>query len=254
MEEVISGLGMQWKIGIRNGDTQTSEREKQKRQMPEVLIITPESLHLLLAQKGYPNIFSSLNIIAVDEWHELLGSKRGVQVELAVSRIVGIRDSGVGSRQAADVSGESSGGNIASSADHPTFSTTEVLLTSHDSRLTLWGISATIGNLEQAKDVLLAPTRRKGIIVKANINKNIEIESISPRSSLFCGAKCFVTAEKLRTRSCKTTPVIVRGLTPSGSPFWLWSNCYFKLSCRPNLFKNDRADFPIVHNQTTRAG
>ena len=88
MEEVIAELGMSWKIGIRNGDTDINERQKQKRQMPEVLIITPESLHLLLAQKGYPEIFQSLKIIAVDEWHELLGSKRGVQVELAVSRIV----------------------------------------------------------------------------------------------------------------------------------------------------------------------
>src|ERR1035437_2665394 len=88
MEEVIQELGMQWKIGIRNGDTEMSERQKQKRQMPEVLLITPESLHLLLAQKGYPDIFQTLKIIAVDEWHELLGSKRGVQVELAVSRIV----------------------------------------------------------------------------------------------------------------------------------------------------------------------
>ena len=57
MEEVIYELGMQWKIGIRNGETALSEREKQKRQMPEVLIITPESLHLLLAQKGYPDYF-----------------------------------------------------------------------------------------------------------------------------------------------------------------------------------------------------
>ena len=63
MEEVIAELEMQWKIGIRNGDTEMSERQKQKRQMPEVLIITPESLHLLLAQKDYPEIFqiSSLN-------------------------------------------------------------------------------------------------------------------------------------------------------------------------------------------------
>ena len=55
--------------------------------MPEVLIITPESLHLLLAQKNYPEVFKYLRILAVDEWHELLGTKRGVQVELAVSRI-----------------------------------------------------------------------------------------------------------------------------------------------------------------------
>ena len=87
MEEVIDELGMNWKVGIRNGDTSISERQKQNRQMPEVLIITPESLHLLLAQKNYPEVFKSLKIIAVDEWHELLGSKRGVQVELAISRI-----------------------------------------------------------------------------------------------------------------------------------------------------------------------
>jgi ATP-dependent Lhr-like helicase len=93
MKEVIEGLGMQWQIGIRNGDTEINERQKQKRQMPEVLIITPESLHLLLAQKNYPELFRSLRILAVDEWHELLGSKRGVQVELAISRIAHLVDS-----------------------------------------------------------------------------------------------------------------------------------------------------------------
>jgi ATP-dependent Lhr-like helicase len=54
MEQVLFELGLQWKVGIRNGDTSLADRQKQKRQMPEVLIITPESLHLLLAQKGYP--------------------------------------------------------------------------------------------------------------------------------------------------------------------------------------------------------
>src|SRR4029079_179640 len=93
MEEVIFELGMRWKVGIRNGDTSITERQKQGRQMPEVLIITPESLHLLLAQKDYPEVFKSLSIIAVDEWHELLGSKRGVQVELAISRIINVRHS-----------------------------------------------------------------------------------------------------------------------------------------------------------------
>ena len=90
MEEVIEELSMSWKIGIRNGDTEISERQKQNRLMPEVLIITPESLHLLLAQKNYPEVFKSLKIIAVDEWHELLGSKRGMQVELAISRIIAV--------------------------------------------------------------------------------------------------------------------------------------------------------------------
>src|SRR6185436_17371879 len=99
MEEVINELGIGWRVGIRNGDTSIADRQKQKLQMPEVLIITPESLHLLLAQKGYENYFRSLQIIAVDEWHELIGSKRGVQVELAISRIVGSRQSAIGTSQ-----------------------------------------------------------------------------------------------------------------------------------------------------------
>jgi ATP-dependent helicase Lhr and Lhr-like helicase len=152
MEEVIAELGMKWKIGIRNGDTEISERQKQKRQMPEVLIITPESLHLLLAQKNYPEIFRSLKIIAVDEWHELLGSKRGVQVELAISRIVNCRSS--------IVNGE--------------------LSKNKNSLLSVWGISATIGNLEEAKEVLLSSVKTEGVTVKANIKKNIQIESIIP--------------------------------------------------------------------------
>ncbi|HET9744801.1 MAG TPA: ligase-associated DNA damage response DEXH box helicase [Chitinophagaceae bacterium] len=155
MEEVISILDLKWKVGIRNGDTSTAERARQKARMPEILIITPESLHLLIAQKGYAEIFSSLKIIAVDEWHELLGSKRGVQVELAIARIVNCETS--------DIS-------------H---------LTSHVSRLSIWGISATIGNLEEAKEVLLSPlSARRGAggeaIVRAEMKKQIEIESIFP--------------------------------------------------------------------------
>ena len=165
MDEVIHELGMNWKIGIRNGDTEMSERQKQKRQMPEVLIITPESLHLLLAQKNYPEIFQSLKIIAVDEWHELLGSKRGVQVELAVSRIVNCQWSMV--NRAEEL-------NHTSSIAHPS------PFTLHHSPPSIWGISATIGNLEEAKNVLLSPIKTEGIIVKASIKKDIQIESILP--------------------------------------------------------------------------
>ncbi|MGB8191614.1 MAG: ligase-associated DNA damage response DEXH box helicase [Chitinophagaceae bacterium] len=155
MEEVIAALGMNWSVGIRNGDTSINERQRQKRQMPEVLIITPESLQLLLAQKGYPEVFKTLRIIAVDEWHELLGSKRGVQVELGVSRLVGLR---AASDELRAASAEGS-----------------KLLP-----LQLWGISATIGNLDQARDVLLSPIQSKGDIIKADIPKNVEIESIIP--------------------------------------------------------------------------
>jgi ATP-dependent Lhr-like helicase len=162
MEEVITELGMTWKIGIRNGDTEISERQKQKRQMPEVLLITPESLHLLLAQKAYPEIFKSLKILTVDEWHELLGSKRGVQVELAISRIV----------------------NIVDSWQLTVDSKKDRQLSTANCQLSLWGISATIGNLEQAKEVLLSPVsfgkNYDGVIVKAKIEKKIHVESIIP--------------------------------------------------------------------------
>ena len=171
MEDVISELGMSWKIGIRNGDTTLSEREKQKRQLPEVLIITPESLHLLLAQKGYADTFRSLKIIAVDEWHELLGSKRGVQVELAIARVVNCRKS-MGNLQYAI-----GNGNHAMEKIHE--SETDKLPIAY-CQLSVWGISATIGNLEEAKEVLLSPLQKKGVIIKAEIKKTIEIESIIP--------------------------------------------------------------------------
>jgi ATP-dependent Lhr-like helicase len=146
MEEAIAELNLPWTIGIRNGDTTTAERQKQKRNLPEILIITPESLHLLLAQKNTSATFKNIQIIAVDEWHELLGSKRGVQVELSISRIVGIQQQN----------------------------------NSSNSNISVWGISATIGNLEEAKNVLLAPLKKEGIIVKALLNKKIKVIPIIP--------------------------------------------------------------------------
>lgn len=190
MEEVIEELEMSWQIGIRNGDTDINERQRQKRNMPEALIITPESLHLLLAQKDYADIFSTLQIIAVDEWHELLGSKRGVQVELAISRIVGLRKAKSESGKCkveseSEVSSEDS--LMTSGADIKNFALQYIRQpSSTNDQLSLWGISATIGNLEQAKEVLLSPLSmlpkndRRDVIIKAHLKKEISIESVIP--------------------------------------------------------------------------
>ncbi len=177
MEAVITELGMSWSVGIRNGDTSMSDRQKQKRQMPEVLIITPESLHLLLAQKGYAEVFEPLKIFAVDEWHELLGSKRGVQVELALSRIIGVREKllAAGSQPQPENEDES-----AEEVHEPHPKTKSQKITANNSPLSLWGISATIGNLTQAMEVLLAARAPLGVIVRADIRKKIEIESVFP--------------------------------------------------------------------------
>ncbi len=164
MESVITELNMQWRIGIRNGDTDMGERQKQKRNMPEVLIITPESLHLFLAQKGYPELFKTLSIIAVDEWHELIGGKRGVLVELAISRIVNCQLSMVN-----NIKSESKAANQPATRNP-------------SPAISIWGISATIGNLEQAKEVLLSSLQPDtgSVIVKAALDKQIQIESIFP--------------------------------------------------------------------------
>ncbi|TMM58480.1 ligase-associated DNA damage response DEXH box helicase [Maribacter algarum] len=142
-EQVATDLGTQMTVAIRSGDTSTKERARQKKQMPDLLITTPESLQLLLATKGYDKIFKNCSAIVVDEWHELLGTKRGVQMELGLSRLRTI-----------------------------------------SKNLRIWGISATIGNLEQARQVLLGPSSQaleKSIMIKANLKKKITVKSIIPK-------------------------------------------------------------------------
>nr|MCU0375268.1 DEAD/DEAH box helicase [Chitinophagaceae bacterium] len=145
MQEVVEELGMQWKIGIRNGDTPAGERAKQKKQMPEVMIITPESLQLLIAMKDNPVFFKPLQSIAIDEWHELMGSKRGIQVELALAYLQHLGQTIAGMRPPQ-----------------------------------VWGISATIGNLAEAIEVLLHSTGQKGVLVKAQMEKLTAVHTIIP--------------------------------------------------------------------------
>lgn len=106
--------------------------------MPDVLLVTPESLHLLLAQKGRQHFFKPLRCVAVDEWHELLGTKRGVMVELALS-----------------------------------------FLKFQNSKLQVWGITATIGNLDEALDVLIPHTSKRVKIVSKE-KKKIDIIPVFP--------------------------------------------------------------------------
>lgn len=74
-------------VESRTGDTSSSVRQRQRERLPEVLITTPESLCLLLSHERAAEHFASLRAVIVDEWHELLGSKRGTQVELALARL-----------------------------------------------------------------------------------------------------------------------------------------------------------------------
>ncbi|RUT72229.1 ligase-associated DNA damage response DEXH box helicase [Flavobacterium cupreum] len=141
-ERVVLDLETKMTVGIRSGDTSASERAKQKGKMPDLLVTTPESLQLLLATKGYDKIFGNCEAIVIDEWHELLGTKRGVQTELALSRLKKIAPN-----------------------------------------LRIWGISATIGNLQQAQEVLLgvnSEAYQNSVLIKAVIHKKIKVISIIP--------------------------------------------------------------------------
>lgn len=136
-----AGIGIPWQIGIRTGDMSTKEKTTQLKNIPEVLLITPESLHLFFAQKNHEEMFQHLEAIVIDEWHELLGSKRGVQTELALAHLRTL---------------------------NPT------LLT--------WGISATIGNLDQALQTLLGTgySPDKSVIIRSTIVKKVNVQSILP--------------------------------------------------------------------------
>lgn len=174
MDEALHELNIPWRVAIRNGDTSTSEREKQKRNMPEVLIITPESLHLLFATKNHGEYFKNLTCIAVDEWHELIGTKRGVQMELAIAHI---RNSKFKSQNAN--SQQSAIGSLQSGSTE----TVNSQLSTEYWPLRIWGISATIGNLEEAMLVLLGEEEKgNGVIIRAAQKKEVVIHTILPET------------------------------------------------------------------------
>ena len=85
IREPIESMNWPLHVGIRNGDSKTSERTKQLKTPPEILVTTPESLTLLLSNPKAEELFKNLDTVILDEWHELMGSKRGSQTELCLS-------------------------------------------------------------------------------------------------------------------------------------------------------------------------
>ncbi|MDX1908099.1 MAG: ligase-associated DNA damage response DEXH box helicase [Bacteroidia bacterium] len=132
-------LGVRWRVETRTGDTSSAQKDRQRKHMPEGLITTPESLHVLFSTRDHLKLFAGLRAVIVDEWHELLGSKRGVQTELVLAHLRRLRPD-----------------------------------------LRVWGISATIGNLDQARAVLLGARDAQAVTVRADIRKEIRVESILP--------------------------------------------------------------------------
>lgn len=142
----LAAFDLDIQVGRRTGDVSASIRKKQEQSMPQVLITTPESLHVLMAQKNYERYFKRLHSVVVDEWHELMGSKRGTQTELFLARARALQP-----------------------------------------EVKTWGISATLGNMEEASEVLMGSEERyrNSVTIKASIQKNIQVESILPTSIEF---------------------------------------------------------------------
>ena len=91
LREPLESLGIGWRVETRTGDTSPAQRARQQKRLPETLITTPESLTLFLTREDVAEVFADLQLVVVDEWHELMGTKRGVQTELALSRLRALR-------------------------------------------------------------------------------------------------------------------------------------------------------------------
>ena len=140
--EVLEGNRLPGSVGLRTGDTSAAERQRQRRKPPTVLVTTPESLTLLLSYADAPASFSRVQAVVVDEWHELMGSKRGVQTELALARLRTLSPG-----------------------------------------LRTWGLSATLGNLEEAHDVLLGrDASEPRHLVQGTPAKTVRVDTILPAS------------------------------------------------------------------------
>ena len=137
LQQPLGAFQPGWSAGARSGDTCTAERRAQNQRLPTVLVTTPESLSLLLARADANEVLADLRMVVVDEWHELLGNKRGVQVQLALAR-----------------------------------------LRRWNAGLCVWGMSATLGNLQDAMHTLLGGD--EGVLVQGEMPKKLIVDSLLP--------------------------------------------------------------------------
>jgi ATP-dependent Lhr-like helicase len=141
LAQPLVDLGIPWSLELRTSDSSAALKARQSRRLPTALITTPESLSILLTRDDAAAQFSALRAVVVDEWHELLGTKRGVQTELALARLRRFQPD-----------------------------------------LRVWGLSATIGNLVEARDALLGASspRVASRIVRGLETKEVTVDALIP--------------------------------------------------------------------------
>ena len=87
LDAAASSISDDIEVGLQTGDTDSKTKARYRRRLPQVLVTTPESLTLLCARGDAPKLFANCEAVVVDEWHELLSTKRGTQTELALARL-----------------------------------------------------------------------------------------------------------------------------------------------------------------------
>jgi len=144
LKSPLEALMPGWSLGQRTGDTPSSERARQDRRLPQALVTTPESLSLLLTRENAALELGGVQSVIVDEWHELIGNKRGVQVQLALAR-----------------------------------------LRRFNPGLVVWGLSATLGNLDEAMHTLLGSQlplagEPRPCLVRGRTPKQLQVDTLLP--------------------------------------------------------------------------
>lgn len=87
LRQPIEDLNLPFTVESRTGDTSQSDRQRQRKKPPSILVTTPESFNLLLISEDFREAIKKCRLIVVDEWHELMGNKRGVQIQLCLSHL-----------------------------------------------------------------------------------------------------------------------------------------------------------------------
>ncbi len=179
LQAPMASMCPDWSIGLRSGDTTSAQRAAQDRRLPTVLVTTPESLSLLLSRADARDQLGQVQLVVVDEWHELMGNKRGVQTQLALARLRTFRRERVISSDGEGGDGGSAGlpasaaSNLSTRDDAPDLDAPTAAAAKRSSAkssrrmthiaanagangaLMTWGLSATLGNLDEALQTLL---------------------------------------------------------------------------------------------------
>jgi ATP-dependent Lhr-like helicase len=89
----LRGIGADLSVGVRTGDTPQRERAAMRRNPPDILITTPESLYLMLSS-GAREILTGVEAVIVDEIHAVAATKRGAHLALTLERLSALQQDG----------------------------------------------------------------------------------------------------------------------------------------------------------------